>query len=208
MLSLLYVTVVYKVPEPVQTGKNYLSSESSSEKSSVRNSSCFLLTEFGWDRFYRTAHFLWPLRRGPSCRTQQSELGFRTWTRLNSESKLGPWGRGGGAGRAMEPKPLPGLCTIERLQTTWALGQAAEVQWESLARNSQEAAQMTHCPTSSKVKPSSVCGRGWGWGGRSCSLGAFLSQNKSTGDSNTHSLGTHWAHSPIVLPGMSLHFQF
>lgn len=79
-----------------------------------------------------------------------------------SESKLGPWGRGGGAGRAMEPKPLPGLCTTERLQTAWALGQAAEVQWESLARNSQEEVQMTHCPTSSKVKPSSVCGRGGG----------------------------------------------
>ena len=120
-LLLFRVTVAYKVSEPAQTGKNSLSSESS-----LYNSAATLSTG--------QLHFLRPLRGGPSCQMEQSERGFLMWTRLPHSVNWGPWAeraQESGAGRAVEPNPLPGLCTTERLQTAWAPGQTAGFQWES-----------------------------------------------------------------------------
>lgn len=68
-----------------------------------------------------------------------------TWTRAASEPELGP---SGGSGRG--PHPLLGSAPVEGSRR---LGLCARLLGSSgKADLGQEEAQMTHCPTSSKVK--------------------------------------------------------
>lgn len=107
----------------------------------------------------------------------------------------------------MEPNPLLGSAPLKGSRQLGHLARLlsssgkADLGQEQPGRGTNDS--LSHILQGENPAACVACGAGC-----SCSLGSFLSQNKSTGDSDTHSLGTHGALSPTVLPGMSLHFQF
>lgn len=103
-----------------------------------------------------------------------------------SESKLGPWGRGGmGLEEPWKPTlslgsaPLKGSRQLGHWARLLSSSGKADLGQEQPGRGTNDS--LSHILQGENPAVCVACGAGC-----SCSLGSFLSQNKSTGDSNIH----------------------